>query len=268
MGFIGDLFGGGGDDAANASINAANVQADYQREALEYLKEREQLPQEFRESALKQIASAYGVEGGTGSQQQLIDQARASPLYGAIMGGQMAGEDAILRQQSATGGLRSGNTQHALYDYNTNLENQALLESYNQQMTGLGGLASLPSLTTQIAQGTSGIGQTLAQGQVAAGQAQASGQNAGFGNMLGLGQLGLNAYGAFSDRRLKSKIKKIGTWCGLNWYEWQWNDLAHSLGLSGTGIGVMADEAEQRYPGAVGERQGYKTVNYGVIADV
>lgn len=199
MGFVGDavegLFGGGSSDASDASIKAANIQSDYQREALEYLKQREQLPQQYREGALGQIAGAYGVEGGTGSQQDIIDRARNAPLYDAIMGGRGAGEEAIMRNAAMTGSLRSGNVQENLYDYNTQLENQALMQSYGQQMEGLRGLAQLPSLAPQIAQGTSGIGQTLAQGQVAAAQAQQVGRQQGFGNMMGLGGLGLEAYG-------------------------------------------------------------------------
>jgi hypothetical protein len=189
--------------SAQAQISGAEVQAQSQREALEYLKQREAMPQQFREAGLQRLGGLYGLEGGVGapqpeiggigSQQQLIDQARQSPLYGALMGGREAGEEAIMRGASATGGLRSGNVQSAMYDYNTQLQNQALLQSYNQQMEnqirmqqqqeqGLRGLAGLPSYAPQIAsgmagvgatlgQGVSGAGQTLAQGQVASGQA-------------------------------------------------------------------------------------------------
>ena len=85
---MGDFFGGGGDDASDSAKDAAQIQADYQREALDYLKETEALPQQFRESALKYLAGAYGLPGGEGSQQEIIDQARESPLYGAMMGTQ------------------------------------------------------------------------------------------------------------------------------------------------------------------------------------
>ena len=106
MGFVGDIVGGifGGDDAADAATDAANIQAQAQREALAYLKETEAIPQAFREEGLKRLGGLYGLEGGVGSQQELIDQAQLSPLYQAIMGTQQAGEDAILRQASATGG--------------------------------------------------------------------------------------------------------------------------------------------------------------------
>lgn len=253
MGFVGDMFGGGGGDAADAAIRGSEIEAQYMREALDYLKETEEVPQQFREGALSRLGGIYGLEGGEGSQQELIDQAIASPLYGAIMGGREAGEESILRSAAATGGLRSGNVQEALYDYNTQLQNQALLESYNQQLQGLQGLAMLPSGAGQIAQYTGQIGTTLGQGQIAAAQAQQAGQQQGFGNIMGLGQLGLSAYssGMFSDRRLKKSIKYVGTVRGWNWYTWTWNVVAEKMGLVGNCQGCMADEVYAEEPEAV-----------------
>ncbi len=276
MGFVGDLLGFGddpGERAAESSIaaaeiqaagqeRAAQIQADYMREALGYLQEREELPQQFREESLQRLAGIAGLPGGVGDQQQLINQAIASPLYGAIMGGQEAGEEAILRSAAATGGLRSGNVQSALYDYNTQLQNKALLESYNQQLSGLQGMAGLPSGAQQIAELQSGIGQTLgggaagaataqAQGLTAAGQAQQAYSQQQAGNLMGLGGLGLLAYGMFSDRRLKRDIKRIGQIAGWNWYTWAWNSVAEKMGLKGECQGCMADEVFAERPDAV-----------------
>ncbi len=191
------------------------------------------------------------MEGGRGSQQDMIDNALKSPLYGAIMGGKEAGEESILRNASATGGLRSGNVQANMYDYNTQLSNQALLQSYNQQMEGLQGLAGLPSLAPTIASQTSSIGQTLGQGQIAAANALQQGSQNQMGNMMGLGQLGLQAYGMFSDRRLKKNIKLIGTAKGFNIYSWAWNIVANKMGLTGKTVGCMADEVYIKQPDAV-----------------
>lgn len=255
MGAIGKIFGGGGGDkAAKESRKASEVQARYQREALEYLKEREELPQAFREGALTMLGGMYGLEGGEGSQQQLVDQAMASPLYGAMMEG---GEGAILRQQAATGGLRSGDTQAAL----ASNQNQALLTAYNQQLQGLQGLAGTPTMAPQIAGAMGGIGQTLAQGRVAAAQAQAQGSQAGFGNLMGLGQLGMQAYQVFSDPSLKTNIEKIGEVNGWNWYSWEWNKKAESMGITGKSEGVMADEVKAKRPDLLGEFNGIMTVN-------
>jgi hypothetical protein len=257
----------GADAAADASVQGANIQADYQREALAYLKETEEIPQLFREEALKGIAGAYNIEGGAGSQRDLIDRALASPLYGSIMGGQEAGEDAILRNAAATGGFRSGNVQHNMYDYNVQLQNRALLESYNQQMQGLQGLAMLPSNANQIAQQTSEIGTTYGQGIIAAGQAQQQGyQNIG-NNVMGAVNLGISAYdaGMFSDRRLKINIKKIGLYKGFNIYAWDWNIVANKMGLTGSTIGCMADEVYPKVKSAVSIKNLFMFVDYSKI---
>jgi len=272
-GFIGD-YGGlmpGMDvdmSTADAATKAAYIQAQSQREALDYLKETEAIPQELRQKSLTQLGGLYGLEGyDTGGQQAMIDQSMASPLYQALMGGQQAGEESILRNAAATGGLRSGNTQTAMYDYNTQLQNNALLESYNQQLTGLSGLAQLPSMAPQISAGIAGIGTTQAQGITAAAQAQQYAQQQQMNNMMGLGQLGLTAAGAamFSDRRLKKDIKKIGEINGHNWYSFAWNSVAEKLGLSGNTYGCMADEVYDKMKDAVIMKDGFMLVLYDRI---
>jgi len=263
---------------ASASLSAAEIEAASQERALDYLKEREAVPQELREGALKGLGGAYGVQGGEGNQQQYIDQALSSPLYGALMGGKEAGEDAILRSASATGGLRSGNVQSNLYDYNVQLENQALLQSYNQQMAGLSGLAQLPSNANAIAAQQSSIGQTLGQGQLAAGTAYSQGQVAsgqawqagmqGIGNnLMGTANLGINAYsaGMFSDRRLKENIKKIGEYKGFNIYSWDWNIVAQKMGMLGSTIGCMADEVYTQAKEAVSIKNLFMFIDYSKI---
>jgi len=251
-----------GKEAARAAQGAAATQAGAQREALDYLKSTEELPQQFREGALQQLGGLYGLEGGTGSQQSFIDQARQSPLYSAMMGTQAASEDAILRNQSMTGGLRSGNTQDALAENAQSLQERALLESYNQQLQGVQGMARIPSNTNQIAAGTAGIGQTLAQGQLGAAQGQAAAQNMGMNQLMGLAT---TAAMAFSDIRLKENIEYVGYEDGQNWYKWDWNDEALELGLSGSDSGVMAHEVYKSKPEAIGTYAGYITVDYSQL---
>jgi hypothetical protein len=234
----------GGDAAADAAKSAAKTTAKYQTEALDYLKQKEAIPQKFRESA----------------QEKFFSGLESSPIYSGIMSGQRAGEESILRNAAATGGLRSGNAQYNLADYNTRLKNDALLSAYNNQVSGLQGLAGLPSMAPQIANMTAGVGQTLGQGQVAAAQAQAQGQQNMFGNLMGLGQLGLMA---FSDILLKDNIHKAGEENGINYYTWDWNEKAKELGMAGSAIGVLAQEIEQTRPDLVVIIAGYKAVNYG-----
>lgn len=88
--------------------------------------------------------------------------------------------------------------------------------------------------------------------------ANANAQNAGLYNLLGQGGMAAATY--FSDRRLKSNIKRIGTHrLGIGIYEY---DI-----FGGCQVGVMADEVEAVMPEAVIQHpSGYKMVNYGALA--
>jgi len=263
---------------AAAQERAAMTEAGAQMEALDYLKEREKIPQELREGALQTMGGLYGLKGGIGNQQDLIQRSIDSPLYKSIMGGREAGEEAILRSASATGGLRSGDVNYNLYDYNTQLQNQALLASYNEQLMGLQGLAGLPSNAGQIASsmrdigatqahGIEGAGLTQAQGSVAAAQIKQQGTQQAWGNVMGMANLGIQAYGAgmFSDRRLKTNIKKIGKVKGFNFYSFDWNSVANMLGLDGSTYGCMADEVFKVIPEAVIMKNNFMFINYSTI---
>lgn len=251
---IGGIFGGGGGgDAADASRDAAAIQAQYQREALNYLKETNQLPQQFREGALSQLGGLYGLEGGDPNAAQAI---QSNPIFQATLGQLPQQEEAILRNQAATGALRTGATDAMLAEN----QRQNQLQAYQNTLGGLQGLAQLPTNAGAIAQQTSNIGQTLGQGIVGAAQSRAAGQQAGFGNLMGLGQLGLAAFSAFCDPALKSDAQKIGEMEGYSIYRWTWNDEAASLGLFGEGFGPMADEIERFEPERIEIRNGYKYV--------
>lgn len=292
---IGGLFGGGGDSGAGAARDAAGIQAQYQREALDYLKEREAIPQQFREGALTTLAGLYGLPGGQvdvsggrarpsfgggggllgrainevsgdpegrsidvqpANSQAAMARLMASPLYQATLGNLGEQEDAILRSQSATGGLRSGGTDLML------AENQRRnrLEATRSALGGLQQMAGLPSNAGQIAQQTSNIGQTLGQGIIGAEQSAQAGQQAGFGNLMGLGQLGLAAFSAFCDPALKENVEKVGEAGGYTIYQWDWNDKARAMGAEGKGVGPMADEIEKYEPERIEIRNGYKYV--------
>ena len=89
-----------------------------------------------------------------------------------------------------------------------------------------------------------------------AGQVQ---QAQGMNNILGLGNLGLAAFTAFSDRRLKSNIVRIGTHpLGIGLYEY---DI-----FGERQRGVMADEVEAVLPEAVSTHpSGFKMVDYSKL---
>lgn len=283
----------GSEWAADSALQGSQTSAAAQQQALDYLRQADSLPSGLREAALTSLGNLYN---GAGS---ITDRAMASPLYKAAV---QQGENSVLRNASATGGLRSGSTSENLAQVNQN----ALVSAYNDQIAGLQGLSSLPSNANTIAGYQAGIGNTLGQGQinrgnilgqgvisatntygqgqVSAADAIANGNNAAAtaisqgqiaaannkaqgsqnsaNNMMGLANLGIQAWGMFSDRRLKSNIEFIGEENGLRKYRWVWNKLASALGLHGESHGVMADEVEDSHPDAVSIQDGYLIVNY------
>lgn len=161
-----------GEDAADAALKAAGISAASQTEALNYLKEINALPTEYRDKAMTLLSGAFGIGGDTSSQQELVSLAKSSPLYSEIMGGLKEGEQSILRNAGATGGLRSGNVQSNLADYGTQLSNKALTTSYNNILSGLQGMAGYDTGSTNIANLMTGIGATQASGVTAAANAK------------------------------------------------------------------------------------------------
>lgn len=287
---MGSLLGGGGDGGAKKAARAAQQAAEQasqgiiqgsqtaagaQTEARDYLMQADALPTGFREAALKDLGSLYGlnygsngmVSSGSGS---ILDRAMASPMYQAAI---KNGEDAVLRNASATGGLRSGSASENLARVNQD----ALISSYQDQIAGLQGLSALPSNANNIAGYTASIGntlgqgqmnaaQTLAQGRTAAAQSKAQGDQNSANNTNQLIGTGIMAAAMmFSDRRLKKEIKCVGKERGIRKYTWIWNSLAESLGLHGTGSGVMAHEVEDDHPDAVSVKDGYLIVDYSKL---
>jgi len=122
--------------------------------------------------ALQQQQALAGTLGPE-AQQAAIAQLEQSPQMQALV---RQGENALLQQASATGGLRGGNIQAALAQFRP----QVLSSLIDQQYGRLGGLTSLGQQTTQnLAQ----LGQASAAGQGAGGLESA----AQISNLLGAG---------------------------------------------------------------------------------
>lgn len=134
--------------------------------------------------ALSQQQALLGLSGA-GAQRSAISALEQSPQMQALT---QQGENAILQNASATGGLRGGNIQAALAQFRP----QILSSMIESQYSKLGGLTSIGqnaaagvgnagmNASNQVNQALGNIGSAQAGAELAAGQA-----NAGFANTLG-----------------------------------------------------------------------------------
>jgi hypothetical protein len=142
------------------------------------------------------LAAQQNILGLNGPKEQkaAVTAIEQSPYFQATA---KQGENAILQNASATGGLRSGNTQGALAQFRPGLLNQLVQQQY-QNLGGITSLGQNSAAQTGNAgmQSANSIGNLLAQ----QGQAQAGGiigaQNAQNQFLGQLGQLGGLAIGS------------------------------------------------------------------------
>lgn len=175
------LKGKGASKAANAQVAGAEAAIAEQRAAREELRKLLEPYVSAGTPALQAQMSALGLRGPT-EQAAFVRQQETSPMFQALA---QQGEEAILQQASATGGLRGGNVQAALAQFRPALLNQFLEQQYGR----LGGLRDIGQQSaagvgtagmetaTQIGQGFQNIGAAKAGRETA--QAQM------FGNILG-----------------------------------------------------------------------------------
>lgn len=132
---------------------------------------------------------------GAGNQQSAIDAIKNGPQFQSTF---KQGEDAILQNASATGGLRGGNTQAALAQFRPQLLNQLIDQQYNRLggLTSVGQNAAAGVGNAGMATGNNAvnllgqIGSAQAGNAIAQGNSQAGMVNAltgGIGTYLGLG---------------------------------------------------------------------------------
>jgi hypothetical protein len=176
---------------SDAASSAANAQG--QASASSIAEQRRQF------DAIQKLLSPYIKAGGAGlagqlglvglagddAQQQAIASIADSPQMQALTA---QGENAILQNSAATGGVRGGNTQGALAQFRPAMLSQLIESQYSK----LGGLA--------------GMGQASAAGQASAGQTMANNisnllqqqGSAQAGNYLAQGQAQANMWGNLS----------------------------------------------------------------------
>jgi hypothetical protein len=130
--------------------------------------------------------------GAAGGQQSAIDALKNGPLYQSLYHN---GEQSILANAAATGGLRGGNTQRSLY----NLGTDTLASVYQNQLDNLNRI-SVAGQNSAAGVGTAQIGAGQAQGLGIIGSANANndlaktiaGIPSAFGNSSVLNGLGIN----------------------------------------------------------------------------
>ena len=131
--------------------------------------------------------------GGDDAQQSAIQQLMQSPYFTSQL---KAGENAILQNASATGGLRGGNTQAAMAQFAPSLLSQTI----QNQFANLGGLTNVGA-NAAAGVGNAGASNANAQSALLQGIGQFGAQNAiGQGRAkMGLANSAISALGAFNQ---------------------------------------------------------------------
>lgn len=189
-------------DAQNRSSDAAIAEQQRQFDAIQKLL---QPYVSAGTGALTAQQNLIGL-GGEQAQRSAISALQGSPEFAALT---QQGENAILANASATGGLRGGNVQGALAQFRP----QVLSGLINQQYERLGGLTSVGQ-NAAAGVGNAGMqtGSSIAnlltqQGAANAGAALAAGRgNAQWGNVIGqLGGMWAGRYGGFGASLMPSE---------------------------------------------------------------
>lgn len=185
--------------AANAQIDASEKSVEEQRRQFDAV---QKLLKPYSDAGLGGLSGQQDLLGinGANKQQAAIDSINNSAEMQTYL---QQGENAILQNASATGGLRGGNTQAALAQFRPQLLNQLINQRYQNY-------AGLTALGQNAAAGTGNAGMQTASnisnlyqqtGAAQAGAALASGQataNAWNGVNSAMGQVaGMKMMGVF-----------------------------------------------------------------------
>ena len=288
--FLGDAFGtaqvraaeSGGATLSEAALGAGDIREAGIREGLSA---QEGLGREgisFLQNQLSPFAGAFGASDIAGlhglatDPNQQVDFLQGNPLFNSLRG--QAREDTF-RTQGRSGTLGGSGTDEILQNKFLSIGNDLINQQINRQLPllnaaqgaagtiGTGGANILQSLGQSQLLGNQAIGdvqgialedsaQSIVTGEV--GAANARSQRAG--NILGQGA---QIAAMFSDERLKTNIEKIGSKNGINVYSWEWNDLASGVGLTGKGVGHIAQQIQEVHPELVTEHpNGFLMINY------
>ena len=163
--------------AANAQIDASEKSVEEQRRQFDAV---QKLLKPYADAGLSGLTGQQNLLGinGTAAQQAAINNINNSSEMQTYL---QQGENAILQNASATGGLRGGNTQAALAQFRPQLLNQLINQRYQNLagMTALGqnaaagtgnaGMQTASNISNLYQQtGAAQAGAALAQGQASA----------------------------------------------------------------------------------------------------
>lgn len=123
------------EDAAQAQADAAQAAIDEQRRQFDAMRTALQPYVDAGILGLEDMQALLGL-AGPDRQAAAVQGIQNSPMFQSLV---QQGEQGILQNASATGGLRGGNTQAALAQFGP----QMLNEFINQRYSRLGGLAQL-----------------------------------------------------------------------------------------------------------------------------
>lgn len=144
--FVGGLLGSSAEKKASKKATAAQV-AGLEKGIAEQQRQFDLMRGDFApylEEGKQGLAGLGDFVGTNGADAQgsAIEALRQSPIYQSLF---RNGEEAVLQNASATGGLRGGNTQRSLADFGAD----TLMETIQQQLASLGGLAGMGMGSTQ-----------------------------------------------------------------------------------------------------------------------
>lgn len=163
--------------ASNAQIQASEMGVEEQRRQFDAV---QKLLKPYADAGLSGLTGQQDLLGinGTAAQQAAINNINNSSEMQTYL---QQGENAILQNASATGGLRGGNTQAALAQFRPQLLNQLINQRYQNLagMTALGqnaaagtgnaGMQTASNISNLYQQtGAAQAGAALAQGQASA----------------------------------------------------------------------------------------------------
>lgn len=192
--FIGGLLGAGAQKRASRQAEAAQLQyaqsaLDQQNAQFQQTRADFQPFQEAGTAALGQQRDLLGLNGAP-SQQTQLDALKASPYYQSLF---RNGQETVLQNAAATGGLRGGNTERSLADFGAD----TFAQTIQQQLANLGGLSGQGLNATgsvgQFGAANSAANSNLLQSQ---GAARAGGLLTRGGISAGM----FNAAGSFGDQ--------------------------------------------------------------------